>query len=152
MPLVISVFAESWGTAGTTSCRIGSYSVSDSRPITCIVRERQLRLYGHVACYQEVDPAHRVVSVRDNPVWKRPRGRPQLPWLEQVDESCQELVKPGFAKVRLTKIRFNEFDFFAPYPGVTKGNPYLTKKKMARADPRFAPHLSLLPLVTFFAL
>ncbi len=95
MPLVISVFAESWGTAGMTSCRIGGYSVRLARGITCIVRERQLRLYGHVARYPEVDPAHRVVSVRDDLVWRRPRGCPQLSWLEQVDESCQELLKMG---------------------------------------------------------
>ncbi len=31
---------------------------------------------GQVARYLEVDPAHRVVSVRDNPVWRRPKGRP----------------------------------------------------------------------------
>ncbi len=68
---------------------------TDSRPITCIVRERKLRLYGHVARYSEVDRAHWVVSVRDNPVWRRPRGRPQLSCLEQVDESCQELLRMG---------------------------------------------------------
>ena len=39
----------------------------DLRPITSIVRQRQLRLYGHVARYPEADPAYRVVSVRDNP-------------------------------------------------------------------------------------
>ncbi len=43
---------------------------TDSRPITCTVRERQLRLYGHVARYPKVDPAHQAVSVRDNPVWR----------------------------------------------------------------------------------
>ncbi len=64
-----------------------------SSPISCTARERQLRLYGHVASYLEVDPAHWVVSVRDNPVWRRPRGRSQLSWLEQVDESCQELLR-----------------------------------------------------------
>ena len=31
MPLVISVFAESWGTAGTTTCRISGYSVRLTR-------------------------------------------------------------------------------------------------------------------------
>ncbi len=66
-----------------------------SRPITFMVLERQLRLYGHVACYTEVYSAHRVESVRDNPVWRRPRGRPKLSWLEQVDESCQELLWMG---------------------------------------------------------
>ncbi len=68
---------------------------TDLRPITCIVCERQLWLYGHVACYPEVDPAHQVVSVWDNPVWRWPRERPQLSWLEQVDESCQELLRMG---------------------------------------------------------
>ncbi len=28
-------------------------------------------------------------------MWRRPRGRPQLPWLEQVDESGQELLRMG---------------------------------------------------------
>ena len=26
--------------------------------VSCIVRERQLRLYGHVACFPDADPAH----------------------------------------------------------------------------------------------
>ena len=68
---------------------------TDSRPVTCIVLERQLRLYGHVARFPEVDPAYRVVSVRDNPEWRRPRGRPQSSWLEQVDRSCRELFGMG---------------------------------------------------------
>ncbi len=45
--------------------------------------------------YLEVDPAHRVVSLRDNPVWGRLKGRPQLLWLEQGDDSCQELLSLG---------------------------------------------------------
>ncbi len=36
---------------------------TDSRPIICIVRERQLRVHGHVARYPEVDPAHRVKNI-----------------------------------------------------------------------------------------
>lgn len=38
-----------------------------SRLITCIVLERHLRPFGHMARYLEVDPVHREVSVRDNP-------------------------------------------------------------------------------------
>ena len=38
---------------------------TDSRPITSIVRQRQLQLYGHVARYPKADPIYRVVSVRD---------------------------------------------------------------------------------------
>ena len=68
---------------------------TESSLITCIVRERQLKLYGHVARYPEVDPAHRVVSVRDNPEWRRPRGRPQGSWLEQIDGSCWDVLGIG---------------------------------------------------------
>ena len=37
----------------------------------------------------------RVVSVRDNPTWRRPRVRPQNSWLRQVDASCWELLGIG---------------------------------------------------------
>ena len=68
---------------------------TDSRPITSMVRQRQLRLYGYVARYPEADLAYRVVSVRDNPTWRRPRGRPQISWLRQVDASCWESLGMG---------------------------------------------------------
>ena len=68
---------------------------TESRPITSIVCQRQLRLYGHVARYPEADPAHRVVSVRDNPAWRRPRGRPHSSWLGQVAVSCREVLGMG---------------------------------------------------------
>ena len=35
------------------------------RFVTCIVRERQLRLYGHVARFSDADPARRILSVRE---------------------------------------------------------------------------------------
>ncbi len=68
---------------------------TDSTPITWTVRQRQLRLYGHVAHYHKADPAHRVVSVRDNSEWRRLRGRPRNLWLEQVDRSCREILGTG---------------------------------------------------------
>ena len=40
---------------------------TESRLITIIVRQRQLRLYGQVARYPEDDPACLTVSERDNP-------------------------------------------------------------------------------------
>ncbi len=64
MSLVIDAFAESWGYRWddfVSNQRL--LRETDSRPITYIVRQRQLRLYGHVARYPYVDPAHRVVSV-----------------------------------------------------------------------------------------
>ncbi len=65
------------------------------RPIACTIRQRQLRLYGHVARFPEVDPAYQAVFERDNPGWKRPRGRPQSSWLGKVDESCWDILGMG---------------------------------------------------------
>ena len=39
------------------------------------VRERQLRLYGHVARLTAEDLAHSILSCRDARVWTMPRGR-----------------------------------------------------------------------------
>ena len=69
--------------------------VTDSRPITSIVCQRQLRLYGHMARYPEANPAYRVVSERGNLTWRRPRGLPQNSWLRQVDASCWESLGMG---------------------------------------------------------
>ena len=64
---------------------------SGMRFVTCIIRERQLRLYGHVARFPEVDPAHRILSARDPRGWVRPRGRPRASWLRQVHRYCKEM-------------------------------------------------------------
>ena len=50
---------------------------TEARPIINIFNQRQLRLYEHVACYPETDPASRFVSEKVNSQWKRPRGHPQ---------------------------------------------------------------------------
>ena len=73
---------------------------TESKPITSIVRQRQLRLYGHVARYLEADSASRLISERDNPDWRTPRGRPQNSWLRQVDASCLELNSMGMGLER----------------------------------------------------
>ncbi len=44
------------------------------RVVTYIVRERQLRLYGHVARFPDADPAHQILSVREHHEWRRPMG------------------------------------------------------------------------------
>ena len=66
-------------------------------PVTHTIRDRQLRLYGHLARLPEVDPAHRVVSTRDNPGWRRLVGRPRKSWLGQIDQTCQKEVEMGRA-------------------------------------------------------
>ncbi|KAG2464180.1 TGFI1 protein, partial [Polypterus senegalus] len=53
--------------------------------MTCIVRERQLRHYGHVAHFPEVDPARKILIVGDPSGWTRPRGRPHKSWLRQME-------------------------------------------------------------------
>jgi len=44
------------------------------RFVTCIVRERQLGLYGHVVHFPDVDPAHQILSPRESREWRRPMG------------------------------------------------------------------------------
>jgi hypothetical protein len=61
------------------------------RLATCSIRERQLRLYGHVARFPTVDPAHRILSAKVPDAWRRPRGRPPASWLQQIDSHCKEL-------------------------------------------------------------
>ena len=95
MSLVISAIPESWGVTGNTLRQISNYSMTKSRPITSMVRQCQLWLYGYVARYPEADPACRVVSERDNSVWGKPRGRPQGSWMGQVDASYIELLGMG---------------------------------------------------------
>ena len=65
---------------------------SESRTITNIVCQCELRLYRHVAHYPEADPASWVVSERDNMEWRQPKGCPQSSWLGLVDVSCWELA------------------------------------------------------------
>jgi hypothetical protein len=59
------------------------------RLVTCIIRERQLRLYGHVARFPETDPAHRILCAKDPRGLARPVGRPRASWLRQVDRYCE---------------------------------------------------------------
>ena len=44
------------------------------RFVTCLVHERQLRLYGHVARFPDADPPHQILSVREPLEWKRLMG------------------------------------------------------------------------------
>ena len=44
------------------------------RFVTCIVREHQLRLYGHVARFPDTDPAYQILSARGPREWRRSMG------------------------------------------------------------------------------
>ena len=69
------------------------------RFVTCIVRERQLRLYGHVAHFPNADSAHQILSAREPREWSRPMGRPRASWLQQVDWNLKE-IGMGLASAR----------------------------------------------------
>ena len=49
---------------GGRGLELGAIRKAGLRQVTCLVRERQLRLYGHVARLPAEDPAHRILSPR----------------------------------------------------------------------------------------
>lgn len=78
MYLVVYVFAESWGISGKIFLSHQRLlRETQSWHIISFDWKRQLQLYGYVARFLEADLAHRVLSVRDSPGWRRPRGRPR---------------------------------------------------------------------------
>ena len=64
---------------------------TEMRFVACIVREHQLRLYGHVACFPDADPAHQIFSAREPHEWRRPMVPPHASWLQQVDQHLKEM-------------------------------------------------------------
>lgn len=61
------------------------------RLATCLIRERKMRFYGHMARLPTTDPAYQILSAKTSGMWRRPRGRPRATWLRQIDCLCQEL-------------------------------------------------------------
>ncbi|KAF7653639.1 hypothetical protein LDENG_00080410, partial [Lucifuga dentata] len=70
------------------------------RPITSIVRERQLRHYGHVAYFSEDDPECRCLIAEDPSDWTRSRGHPRNTWLRQMDGWGWTAGLPGWLPIR----------------------------------------------------
>ena len=52
--------------------------------VTCLIRERQLRFFGHVARFPDDDPAYRILSARDPVGWVRRQGGQYASWLRQL--------------------------------------------------------------------
>ena len=61
------------------------------RFVTCKVRERQLRLYGHAARFTNADVAHKILSAKEPREWRRLMGRPRASWMQQVDQHLKEM-------------------------------------------------------------
>ena len=81
------------------------------RFVTCNVRERQLRLYEHVARFPDADLAHQILSARESRAGRRPMGRPRASWLQQIDQHLKEMGMGqasawGIARRRLLEYRW----------------------------------------------
>ena len=83
--------------------------VNQMRPVTCVIRERQMRLYGHVARFSVDDPARRILSAGEPSGWTRPRGRPYDTWLRQVDRYFAEMGMGRVAAWRMAVRRPGEY-------------------------------------------
>ena len=62
-----------------------------------MTRERQLRLYGHVARLPAEDPVHRIFACRDPRGWSMPRGRQHTSWLRKVESYLKDAGMAGLA-------------------------------------------------------
>ena len=68
--------------------------------VTCQIRLRQLRSFGHVMRFPPTDPAFRILSAGEPKGWKRPQGRPRKRWLEQLEENLVNVRVTGLASAR----------------------------------------------------
>ena len=59
--------------------------------VTCIVREHQLHLYGHLAHFPDTDPAYQILSAKEPRELRRPMGRPRASWLQQLEQHLKEM-------------------------------------------------------------
>ena len=80
------------------------------RFVTCIVREHQLWLNGHVTRFPDADPTHSILSAREPHEWRRPMGQPCASWLQQIDQHLKEMGMGqasvwGLARCRPLKYR-----------------------------------------------
>ena len=86
------------------------------RHVTCIMRERQLRQFGHVVRFPETDPVRRILLADDPAGARRPRGRPRLTWLRQIERYFREM---GMGRVSARRI--------------AEGNPEAYRRKVNAA-------------------
>ena len=68
--------------------------------VTCQIRLRQLRSFGHVMRFPPTDPAHKILCAGEPKGWRRPRGRPSKRWLEQLEENLVNVRVTGLASAR----------------------------------------------------
>ena len=97
-------------------CRIIGYPrdnfVSNNRVLSetgmsqviCMIRQRRLRLFVHMARFPGSNPVSRGISEEISPTWKRPRGRLLMTWLQRIDCHCWELgLRKGACMTQLSQ-------------------------------------------------
>ena len=94
MPSVIGPCTRSWGTVGGTTCPTNGCTVKLAQDM--LSAQSVIANSGYTLGYiPQDDPAHQVVSIRDNPGWRRPVGQPRKSWLGQIDQTCCEELEMG---------------------------------------------------------
>ena len=68
--------------------------------VTCQIRLRQLRSFGHVMRFPPTDPANKILCAGEPKGRKRQTGRPRKRWLEQLEENLVNVRVTGQASAR----------------------------------------------------
>ena len=68
--------------------------------VTCQIRLRQLRSFGHVMRFPPTDPANKILCAGEPKGWSRPKGRPRKRWLRQLEENLEGVRVAGMATAR----------------------------------------------------
>ena len=69
--------------------------------VTCLIRLRQLRSFGHVMRFPPTDPANKILCAGEPKGWTRRDGRPRKRWLEQLEENLVNVRVTGQAAARM---------------------------------------------------
>ena len=70
--------------------------------VTCQIRLRQLRSFGHVMRFPPTDPANKILCAGEPKGWTRRDGRPRKRWLvEQLEENLVNVRVTGRASARM---------------------------------------------------
>ena len=69
-------------------------SQTDQPPVSSLIQQRRLKLFGHIARAAASDDHSRALRAstdRLHVVWRRPRGRPRQSWLRTIDSDLKPL-------------------------------------------------------------
>ena len=69
------------------------HSRTGQPPITTVIKQRRLELFGHVVQADQAEDHNRALRASLNPPsnWRRPRGRPRQTWLRTISDDLKHL-------------------------------------------------------------